>query len=161
MIVPNVFTAHDTALVPTSDLARMINLYISAGKSEVPINQHERTHTAQQLSMDLGHFRGLTETAAYRRLYSICYLETTLTPFHTADAILLSMGRFISQEPIPVFPATLPAAREMAEIWAEDWSDEDKETLAQNLRNFTRGYFAEEWPQKTIDRIRKLSEKTK
>jgi hypothetical protein len=94
------------------------------------------------IAATLSHYTGQTVEAMTRRLYAIRSGESATVNAELAEFVLFSIDEDLSSADLPQFPSGLTAAKDAAEVWAEDWSELERAQLAQMLYKFVRGYFS-------------------
>lgn len=136
---------HGTAdfIVETTEVAEVLNKW--AEKQHARIESGYQSTVAGPLEVLAGEFAqrtGRTHSAAARRLFTIRACESKATNRNDAEALLLAIDDDLFAHDIPQFPAGRKAAREMVEVWCEDWSELDQKRLVEKLFRFSQGYFS-------------------
>jgi hypothetical protein len=103
-----------------------------------------RTYLARQIALK----RGISETSAYRRIWSVMNSNKSIViDADWMEAALIACGLLLDQDTdLPTLPGNPRLAHEMAEAYAEFHApDIDVDALAAELWEFTKAVFRHPW----------------
>lgn len=149
---------HDARVVPTNDLADVIEPYIQRIEAR-HFTGTEQSSPFSALYHEVSEAMGTSEDVATRRLYSIRQRQTVATGIALAEAYLNALDLDLNVERIPQFPRSVREASEIAEVWCPEMTLKERCRFADYLLHFSNAYLRESADPETLEFVKKQTDR--